>query len=351
MGSEAPQTVSRTRHFAEGTAQDIVFDMIFGHVAAQVVHCAAKFSFADHLARGRAGHAAIAAAEGLDAGSTLRLMRACPALGRLSQGEEGLFAATPLLDTLRKDMPGSLRNMALAQGGHGHWAPWGRLDEAVRTGRSQAEPALGTSVWSYYASPAGMPEAQAFTRAMADMSIRVAQEAGRLVDTRAATFAVDLGGASGTLLHALMERNRSLRGAVFDLPHVVAAAKQAAAAAHLQDRLAVIGGDFRCEVPAADLYLLKYILHDWDDEVCMTILRNCRRAIKPGGRVVVIEMILDDVQTTRFAAQLDLTMLVVLGAKERTLPEFKRLCREAGFEITRTMATATPLSIIEAVAV
>jgi hypothetical protein len=115
-------------------------------------------------------------------------------------------------------------------------------------------------------------------------------EAARLIDTGSVEFAVDVGGARGALIHALMKQNPVLRGAVLDLPENAAEATKAAEALGLQERLSIIGGDFFAKVPAADLYLLKHILHDWKDDECVSILRNCRGAIKPSGRVVLIEM-------------------------------------------------------------
>jgi 2-polyprenyl-3-methyl-5-hydroxy-6-metoxy-1,4-benzoquinol methylase len=175
-------------------------------------------------------------------------------------------------------------------------------------------------------------------------------EAAPLIDTRSVGFAVDVGGARGSLIHALMKENPSLHGAVLDLPHVSADATRAAEALGLQDRLTVIGGDFLVEVPSADLYLMKHILHDWADEACISILRNCRRAIKPNGRVVLIEIAMDEINPPPHTTQIDLTMMVVLGAKERTLEQYKALLTAAGFRFTRITTTATPFSLIEAVA-
>jgi hypothetical protein len=324
-----------------GVEHDAMHAMIFGHVTTQVARCAALFSLADHLARGPATAAEIAYAERLDPASTDRLMRACAAFGLLALDASGAYSATELLATLRRDVPGSLRDMAIVQGGRGHWAPWGLLDEAVRAGRPQAAPSLGAGVWEYYATSAGADEAVAFTRAMGAMSGPVASEAARIIDTRDVGFALDVGGASGTLLQALMAANPSLRGAVLDLPHVASDTGRPYG-------VPVIAGDFLEGVPAADLYLLKHVLHDWDDGSCISILRNCRRTAAPGGRLVAIEMLVDDTVNSRMAAQLDLTMMAVAGGRERTLDEYERLFREAEFRLVGATATRTPFSVIEA---
>jgi hypothetical protein len=246
-------------------------------------------------------------------------MRACTSLGLMTYDETKGFSATALLNTLRKDDPRSLRALTMVQAGHGHWAPWGQLDEAIRAGECQAKATLGSSLWEYYATAAGAEEADAFTQAVSGVTSAVVPEAVRLVDTKSISFAVDVGGASGSLIHGFMRENPTLRGAVLDLPHVSAEATRAAEALGLQDRLQFVGGDFFAEVPSADLYLIKLVLHDWTDESCISILRNCRRAINPRGRVVLIEVVVDEIGPTPFVSQLDLTMMVVLGAKERRL--------------------------------
>ena len=175
-------------------------------------------------------------------------------------------------------------------------------------------------------------------------------DAARLIDTGSVEFALDVGGASGALIHALMKQNPALRGAVLDLPENSAEAAKAAEGLGLQERLSIISGDFFAKLPTADLYLLKHILHDWKDDECVSILRNCRGAIKPSGRVVLIEIVLPDVDPPRYATQVDLTMLAVLGSRERTLEEYKILLAAADFRFISLTPTGTPFSLIEAVA-
>ena len=327
-----------------------MFNMILGHAVAQVVHCAALFSLADHLAEGPAAAETIARAEGLDAAATFRLMRACTAFGLMTYDKETGFSGTPLLATLRRDDPRRLRAMAIAQTGHGQWAPWGQLGEAIRTGEPRAKATLGVDLWDYYATPRGTAEADAFSQFLAGISGAVSAEAARLIDTRRDSLAVDVGGASGSLVHALMKANPALRGTVLDLPHVAPAAAKAAEALGLGDRCSFVAGDFSKVVPPADLYLLKHILHDWGDATCISILENCRRALRSAGRVIVIELLADDIEPTPLLAQFDLTMMVVLGSRERTLDEYKGLLATAGWRFVRATRTATPLFLIEAVA-
>jgi hypothetical protein len=343
----ADLTANRKALFSAESDYGTMYNMIIGHNIAQITRCAAIFSFADHLAAGPATAEQIAKAECLNIDATFRLMRACASIGLMTYDKALGFTATPLLKTLSKDDPRSLRDMAIVQAGQGHWAPWGQLSEAIKTGESQAQATLGSTVWDYFETPAGAEEAQAFTRAMGGLTKTLLSEAPRLIDTASVSFAVDVGGAAGSLIHSLLKQNLALRGAVLELPHAVANARSAAEAERLEDRLSIIEGNFFTEVPPADMYLLKNILHDWPDDACIEILRNCRRAMKPGGRVILIEIVMDD-SPSSFVTHVDLTMLVVLGAKERTLAQFQKLLDAAGFSFTGLTPTATPFSLIEA---
>ena len=348
--SSSTRPARSTLFGAERDYSSAMFNMILGHVAAQVVHCAALFSLADHLADGPAAAETIACAEGLDAGATFRLMRACTAFGLVTYSKEAGFTGTPLLATLRRDDPRRLRAGAIALTSHGHWAPWGQLAEAIRTGKPRAEATLGCDLFDYFAKPAGAAEAEAFSQFLVGISSAVSAEAARLIDTRKVSLAVDVGGASGSLVHALMNANPALRGTVLDLPHVAIQAAKAADALGLSDRFSFVAGDFRNAVPPADLYLLKHVLHDWADATCDSILQNCRRGLRPGGHVIVIELLADDIEPTPLFAQFDLSMMVVCGSKERTLDEYKGLLAAAGLRFVRATATETPLFLIEAVA-
>jgi hypothetical protein len=179
------------------------------------------------------------------------------------------------------------------------------------------------------------------------------REATKLIDTRSVGVAVDVGGANGMLVHALMEQNSALRGIVFDLPHMVGSATQAVAdRPDLRDRFSVVaGGFFAGAPPPADLYLLKLILHHWNDEVALTILKHCRHGINPGGRILVIEQLLGGMGAPGPATLMDVNMMVVLGGRERELDEYRALLAAAGFTFSSTTPTRTPFVLIEALAV
>jgi len=327
---------------------DHMMGMITGYWVTQIVHAAATFSFADHLAKGAATAEDIARVEGTDPSATFRLLRSCASLGIVSYDGKSQFFATPLLDTLRKDNPKTLRGMALSWPAPGHWLPWGRFTEAVKTGQSQTVRALGAGLFEYLAvNPA---EAAAFAEGMTSLTSTVAEEAARVIDTSGVNIVADIGGARGAMLHALLRVHPHLHGIVFDRPNVIASASAAAGECGLQERVTTVGGDFfRC-VPGADLYLLKHILHDWDDAACICILQNCRRALRLGGRVVVIELLLGEIGEPSLAPIFDVTMMVMSSGRERNLVEYKRLFEAAGLRATNVIPTKTPMTILEAVA-
>jgi predicted O-methyltransferase YrrM len=299
--------------------------------------------------KGPATAAQIAEMADTDPSANFRLLRACASLGLVTYDSESRFSATSLLNTLRTDNPQSLRDLAMLMAGPANWLPWGRFVDSVKTGQPQAVAALGKRVFEYIAErPA---DSQTFTRAMQRAITFVTQEVARILDTRSATIVADIGGAGGSLLYAVLQANPAPRGIVFDLPNIAEIAKVAAAEIGLQHRVTAIGGDFFETVPAADLYLLRYILHDWDDAACIRILQNCRRAMLPGGRVAVIEQVLGEIGEHSPAPLMDVNMMVMLGGRERSQTEYGQLFAAAGLRLTTTIPTNTPMAtVIEATA-
>jgi SAM-dependent methyltransferase len=220
--------------------------------------------------------------------------------------------------------------------------------DSTRTGQWQTVPALGAALWDYYAQQP--QEAAAFTNAMHGFTSGVTQDVTRLVDTSTAKLAVDIGGASGTLVHSLMTANPQLHGIILDLPDVVPSATAAAAALGLAERSSVLAGDFFASVPEADLYLLKHVLHDWDDGQSVRILENCRRAMRPGGRVIVIELLLGEIGEPGLAPLMDLNMMVMQTGRERSLSEYRALLNQAGFRLDRSSPIRSSMAVLEAVA-
>ncbi len=204
----------------------------------------------------------------------------------------GRFHGTPLLDTLRTDAPRSLRAFAMAVTNSAHWLPWIRFGASVRTGHSQAHNALGMDFFDYLER--NPSQAQEFSAGMSSGTSVWAPELADLIDTTNVRRAVDIGGANGALLALLQKANPALHGIVFDRPNIARDAEPDIARNGFAERTEVVGGDFFESVPPGDLYLLKFILHDWDDESCVKILRRCREAMEPGGRIAIFELVVGD---------------------------------------------------------
>lgn len=325
-----------------------MMSMITGYWVTQIVRTVATYSIAEHLATAPATADQIAAKEGLDPDATRRLFRACAGLGLVTSTDGEYFTATELLGTLQRDVPGSLHGLAIAQASPGHWQPWGNLPDAVRTGQRQAPEHHGPELWDYYQQHP--QEAEAFTTSMDDLSALVVNDVGTLIDTSQTKTAMDIGGASGSLVHALMLANADLHGSVLERPQVVPDAEAAAAQKGLTDRFTAVPGDFFESVPAADLHLLKFVLHDWSDETCVRILRNCRAGLNEGGRVAVVELLVGELGEAGLPPLMDMNMLAVASGKERSLAEFDTLFAAAGLTRTKVTPTSSEQVIIEAVA-
>jgi O-methyltransferase/methyltransferase family protein len=324
-------------------------DMIFGFWVSQAVRAFADLSLADHLANGPLTAAEVAAREDSAPETTFRLMRAGITLGLLTADAEQRFHATTLLDTLRSDAPRSLRGMALGLTNQAHWSPWGEFVESVRQGYSQSGKALGMHVFEYLRHHAA--QAQEFTASMEALTSLWALDVAHGIDTTDVNRAVDVGGANGALLRELQQVNPALQGIIFDRPDVAANVVAAIASGDFADRTEVVSGDFFEAVPTGDLYLLKFILHDWNDANCIQILSRCREAMLPGGRIAIVEFLLDDLDDPGVTALMDIDMLAVAGGQERSLAEFDALLSEAGLRRTTVRRSDSPQSVIEAVAI
>ena len=328
-----------------------VLQLITDYPRAQVVHIAAQLGLADLLADGPRHVEDLAAATGVHAPSLGRLVRALAALGVVVEEADGSIGLTPLGTPLRVGAPGSVRDHVRFLTGEWFWRSWGDLLYSVQTGQPAFEHQFGMQVFEYWGRH---PEAgaihHAFFTAMARLTTPPLVAA---YDYSRFGTIVDVGGNVGPLLAGILQAHPGVRGVLFDLPYVVANAAPVLAEAGVADRCTVVGGDFFASVPAgADAYILKYIIHDWDDERAVTILTRCREAIEPGATLLLIEQVLparlEAGAAAWQAARLDLQMLVLTsGGRERTESGFRRLLADAGFELRRVIPTQSPFSILE----
>jgi hypothetical protein len=338
--------VTGVRMSAQAKDYERMMGLVTGFWITQTVRAAALYNFADHLAAGTDTAEAIAEAESTDPDATRRLMRTCASLGLMASEDGRHFTGTSLLSTLQQDDPRSLRYFAISQSAPGHWLPWGRFPDAVRTGRHQVTAAHGdANIFGYFAKH--LDEASFFTDAMSNLSRADALAIAAVLDTKDTALAMDIGGASGDVVRAMMRANPALGGGVLDLPHIVPAAAEAAKAEGLDGRFTAVGGDFFESVPAADLYVLKYILHDWDDASCVRILRNCRESLATGGRIAVIDLLVGEIGRPGLAPLMDMNMLGMTGGREREIAEFDALFAAAGLRRVK-VSPAGAFAVIEA---
>ncbi len=305
---------------------------LLGHISSywisQVIGVAARLRLADLLASGPLSSDALAQRVGAHPDALYRLMRGGVVAGLFTQEPPRTFTLTPLGACLRSEVPGSMHDMAIMLTAPGHWQPWGDLVTAVRTGRSPANKVLGTNLWEHYEK--NPEEASHFNRAMGSFSSFVAEEVARLHDFSPYARVADVGGSQGVLLAAVLRAHSSCRGILFDLPHVIDGARALVEAEGLGQRMDLVAGSFfEPVIPAAEAYLLKHILHDWDDASSTAILRQIHHAAPPGARLLVVEMVMPDGEPSR-SALIDLNMFVIADGRERTAREYEALLTSTG---------------------
>jgi hypothetical protein len=284
---------------------------------------------------------------GAHADSLRRLLRALASIGIFAEDERGRFGNTPLSEMLRSG-PGTMRAMALMSGERPMLRAWEELLHSVKTGESAFEKVYGMRVFEYFAQD---PEfASVFDDAMTSRS---AMESGAVTasfDFSGMATLVDVAGGQGMLLASVLAKNPAQRGILFDMPSAVANAKPILERAGVASRCEIVGGDFFKSVPAGgDGYLLKHILHDWNDDDCVRILKSIHAASKPRARLFVIEAVIEPGNAPHFAKLLDLQMLVLThGGRERTKPEWRALLKAGGFSLERIVPTPAMVSILDA---
>lgn len=328
--------------------QVMMLQMISGFWISRAIYIVAKLGLADHLQGGAKTAEELAAASGTHAPSLFRVLRALSSVGVLTQSADNRFGLTPLSETLRTDVPGSLRAFATTELGDDHYEGWGNLMHSVRTGEIAFDSLMGMSAWEYYAQH---PEnGKTFNDAMTGMSQGTIDAVLASYDFAGITKLADIGGGHGALLTAVLKANPTMQGILFDAPNVVGGAQEPIAAAGLSDRCEIVGGDFFASVPSgADAHVMKWIIHDWDEAKCHTILTNCHQALPANGKLILIEAVVPATSEPHFSKFIDLNMLVMTGGRERTGDEYRELLAQAGFKLTRIIPTASPMSVVEAV--
>jgi hypothetical protein len=315
-----------------------------GYVHAILV--AANLGLADLLKNGPLSVADLAEATGSHAGSLYRMLRALASRGIFSEDADRRFSLTALADPLRSDAPDSIHNWALFVGSEAELQTWAHLSYSVRTGRPAFEHVFGKSWFDYLDEQPEM--ARIFNKLMTDGSTSDAAAIIEAYDFSVYRKIVDIGGGHGALLARILEQATQSSGVLFDAPSVIAGATAIDTQVN-QGRAEKVAGSFFEAVPnGGDAYVLKYIIHDWDDERAIVILKNCRQAMAENGRVLLVEMVIPAGNAPSPGKFLDLEMLLYFYSRERTEAEYRDLLQQAGLELITITPTASPFSIIEA---
>jgi predicted O-methyltransferase YrrM len=343
---------ARTTHSESTQAATPAEDLrrlVLGYRVSQAISVVAELGIADLLASGPRTADDLAAVAGAHGPSLYRVLRLLASEGVFAETEDGRFELTPMAGVLRREGPGPVRALALQIARDAVWRSWGSLLHAVRTGETAFEHVHGVDFFAYYRQHP--QERIVFDQLMAALTASTVRAVAVAYDFSGVGTVVDVGGGRGALAIGLLDAYAHLRGIVFDQPVVAADARQAIARAGLADRCEAVGGDFFAAVPpGGDAYLLKFILHDWDDERCVSILRTCRRAMPRTGRLLVVELLVPRGTAPSFAKSQDVNMLVnSLGGQERTEAEYRALFAAAGFDLTETTSAQGELHIIEGV--
>ena len=321
--------------------------LLTGFQLSQALYAAAVLGVADHLVAGPAPVAVLAGHTGAHAPSLYRLLRTLASEGVFTEPGPGVFALTPLGQTLASRQPGSMRDLAITMM-ETHYAPFGDLTHTIRTGQPAAEHVYGQPFFAWLSHHPG--QATRFTAAMANVTSGLKTAAIASLPLEGIGTIVDLGGADGAVLAAILPAHPHMRGVLFDLPHVIADAPKALAERGIGDRADCVAGDFFASVPGGDGYLLSLVLHDWPDPQALRILRNIAAASGSGARLLIIESVVPPGDTPHMSKMIDLTMLAMVGGKERTEPEWRKLLTTAGFTRIAVRQTGTPYSVIHAAA-
>jgi hypothetical protein len=321
--------------------------MINGYWNSQMICVAAKLGIADLVADGPKSSAELAKITGTHAPTLYRLLRALASLGVFAEDDRGRFGLTPLAEPLRTGVPDSLRDWAVFAADVETWRSWEQLLYSVTTGEAAFEHVWGMPNWEYRAHK---PEANAiFNAAMISASSRRIGPVMAAYDFSGIRTIVDVGGGHGAFIAAILSAYPTMRGILFDLPHVVAGAEPMLKAAAIASRCEIIGGSFLEAAPGGgDAYLLSKVIHDWGDERAAAILRNCRQVMAVHSRLLLVEAVIPPGNTPHPGKLSDINMLVVnTGGRERTEAEFRALLKAAGFTLARIIPTQGESSVIE----
>ncbi|RJP74654.1 MAG: methyltransferase [Candidatus Abyssobacteria bacterium SURF_17] len=320
--------------------------MLVGAWMTQAIYVAAELGIADLLAAGPRTVEELAEDCHAHASSLYRVLRALASVGIFAEDAHGRFSLTPLAEQLRSDAPDPQRAFAIMLGAE-FYKSWGKLLHGVKTGGEAFRTAFGVPFFQYMTEH---PERHSiYDAAMESFAVGETEPMIDAYDFSPFKTVADVGGGNGLVLASILKRHPGMKGILFDLPAVADRARTIVSGFSLDGQCQIVGGDFFASVPTGvDAYVLRHIIHDWNDDDAVAILRNCREAMNPEGRVLVVEIVIPPGNEPCFGKWLDLMMLVV-GGRERTEEQYRRLFAEAGLKLSRIVPTAAEISVIEGI--
>jgi 2-polyprenyl-3-methyl-5-hydroxy-6-metoxy-1,4-benzoquinol methylase/biotin operon repressor len=332
-------------------ARATVTEDILGEVKSQAIHLAALLQLADLVKDEPKSVTELAQATGTHRSALYRLLYALASCGYFVEVEPGVFAQSPLSYVLRTDIPRSMGDYAHLHSAEWQWLLWTRASHSLQTGKEVFSEMFGKDLWHYFSED--NPEAgQLFARAMHAVSGQADPAIVQGYDFSSAGTVIDVGGGQGSFLTTVLQTYPSIRGTLFDQAAVIEIARQRPSLNELQERLTLIGGDFFTSIPSGnDIYILKHVIHDWEDPESIQILSNCRQAMNSGGRVLVIDEILTPgTKVAPRVALLDLHLLLTIPGGKRSVAEHQVLFEAAGFQLRQVYPTKSNYVILEAIA-
>ena len=327
-----------------------LLELVSGMRVTQLIYVAAKLGIADLLKDGSKNIDELASKVRAHPRALYRVLRALASKGIFAEVGDRQFELTALAEPLQEKVPGSVRAWAIMYGEEGYWKPWGDLMNCVKTGDTPVNHVFGMGRWEYLTRNA--EAGTIFNKAMSAMTEQEANAVVEAYDFSSVNKVIDLGGGHGTLITAILKRNLHVQGVLTDRPPVANEAKALIKSEGLEDRCEVVGGDFFKSVPSgADIYILKSVIEDQEDDGVVTILKNCRRAMGNHARLLIVDLIKSPHGSPSPTIMFDVQMMVITGGLLRTGEEYGELVEKAGFKVNRILTTKSELSIIEGVPV
>ena len=323
-------------------------NLVTGFWISQAIYVAAELRIADLLREGPRTSEELARAAGADPRSLYRLLRALASVGVFRQHGDGRFTLTPMAECMQSDVPGSMRAWCLTMGMEAGFRSWTKLLHSVKTGDTAFDHLHGMGIFDYFGQ--NPEEGRRFDESMTSFSGPEIAAVVEAYDFSGVGTLVDVAGGHGSFLATILQAYPSMKGVLADQPSVIEGARHRFEASGLADRCRVVPINFFESVPeGGDAYMMKHIIHDWDDARSVTILKNCHRAMAGEGKLLLVEMVMQPGNDPDFGKWLDVAMLVYAGGCERTEAEYRALLAAGGFRLTRIVPTSSSVSVVEAV--